>query len=338
MSGANKIIPKDQVLFHEGDMSDGMYIVRRGELLVYLEKGGNEVRLATLGAGAMLGEMALFDNKPRSASARALTEAEITRISKEDFASLMKQIPKWFVSLMATLSTRLRETNERLQLVEAKQGGGGPAPAAASAAAAAAPGTRPLENVRKILGVLSLVWHKEGIKDGKNWQVARNKSEEEIAHIMAIEKNQVHRVIETMIKGRLLTIAKDSYNAELLSMSNRGVLEKFTEFLTEFLQSDAKGFPVCGLDLLNSMKTLVDKSAYETVLAPFSDVCKIGENLSMDTAQWKGCLPLFAKNKSGITLAKASDGGVALKVQKVDFARLLSNYAVLAEISSSITN
>ena len=335
MSGANKIITKDQVLFHEGDKSDGMYIIRRGELVVYLEKGGSEVRLATLGPGAMLGEMALFDNKPRSASARAVSEAEITQISNDDFAKLMKQIPKWFVGLMTTLSTRLRETNERLQNVESKHGG---APGAPASGPQASPGGHPLETIAKIIGILSLVWHKEGIKDGKNWQVARTKSEDEIAHIMAIDKKMVQKTIGTLIKGRLLTIQKDSYNNELLTMSNRGVLEKFSEFLAEFLQtfSDPKGFPAYGVDFLTAMKVLVDKSAYETVLVPFNDVCKAGEKLSLDTTQWKGCLAVFSKAKSGITVAKASDGGIAVKVQKVDFARIVNNYTVLAEISSTL--
>jgi hypothetical protein len=240
----------------------------------------------------------------------------------------MKQIPKWFVGLMTTLSTRLRETNERLQAVEAKQSTG---------VVGASSGTsRPLENIAKILGVLSLVWHKDGIKEGKNWQVARNKSEDEISNIIGIKKEIVHRTTEALIKGHLLTIQKDTYNNDLLTMANRGVLEKFSEFIAEFMQSnpDAKGFPQSGINFLTAMKAFVDKSAYETVMSSYADICKMGERLSMETTEWKSCLAIFSKSKSGITMAKASDGGVALKVQKVEFGRIMSHYAVLAEIST----
>ena len=74
--------------------------------------------LQNLTSGAMIGEMALFDNKPRSASAAAITDVEFTHISKADFNRIMKQIPKWFVNLMSTLSSRLRVTNDRLNEAE----------------------------------------------------------------------------------------------------------------------------------------------------------------------------------------------------------------------------
>ena len=76
MAGKNKILKKGQVLFKEGAESDGMYVIRKGQILIYLEKGEVEVKLATITAGAMLGEMALFDKKPRSASAKAIEECE----------------------------------------------------------------------------------------------------------------------------------------------------------------------------------------------------------------------------------------------------------------------
>ena len=97
-----------------------MYLVRKGELRVYLEQNGKEVTLVTIGDGGMIGEMALFDQQPRSASVKATKDTEVaTLISLIDFEKLMKQIPKWFVGLMIALSGRLRQTNERLQKLEA---------------------------------------------------------------------------------------------------------------------------------------------------------------------------------------------------------------------------
>ncbi len=127
----------------------------------------------------------------------------------------MKQIPKWFVGLMTTLSSRLRETNERLQSVEQKS--------------SVKSGTTC--KLDKTLHLLQLLWHKDGVKDGKNWQLSRKQAEQNVATILEIPAENVHKVVDTLVKGSLLTLQKDSYNAELLNMANRALLEKFIEFL-----------------------------------------------------------------------------------------------------------
>ena len=128
MAGTNKSLKAGAVVFKAGDSADGMYLVRKGELVVYFEQGGKEVILARIPEGGMVGEMALFDRMPRSASVKASMDAEITHISLDDFGKLMRQIPKWFVGLMSALSGRLRVTNDRLKVIEAA-GGTVPPPA-----------------------------------------------------------------------------------------------------------------------------------------------------------------------------------------------------------------
>ena len=115
MPGKNFAIQKGQVLFKEGDKSDGMFLLRAGELSVFLEKDGEEIELAKIAPGGMIGEMALFDSQPRSASVKASQRSDVTHITQSDFNKLMKQIPKWFTALMGTLSNRLRTTNHRVQ-------------------------------------------------------------------------------------------------------------------------------------------------------------------------------------------------------------------------------
>jgi CRP-like cAMP-binding protein len=320
LAGANKIIKKDQILFSAGDASDGMYIIRKGELLVYLEKGGAEVKLATLATGAMLGEMALFDKKPRSASARALTDTEITQISNEDFEKLMKQIPKWFVSLMSTLSSRLRDTNERLQTVESKNSGKAP----------------PLSNLIKALHLLELTWHKDGVKDGKNWQLNRKQAQQNVAAVLEMPVENVHKIVDALVKGNLLSLQKDSYNAELLNMANRALLEKFLEFLEEYRANnpESKGPPKGCISLLTTLKGLVDASAYETLTLSFEEVCATGSKNGMQTENWKDSLSIFAKNKKGIVMTKVSSG-VGFKITKAEYARCQSHYILLDALNSA---
>ncbi|MFN9067517.1 MAG: cyclic nucleotide-binding domain-containing protein, partial [Bdellovibrionales bacterium] len=72
-----KKISRDSYLFREGDAPDAMYILKTGELAITKTKGTSEIILATLSPGGMVGEMAIFDMKPRSANVKALKDSEV---------------------------------------------------------------------------------------------------------------------------------------------------------------------------------------------------------------------------------------------------------------------
>lgn len=72
------------VLFHEGDAGEEAYLILDGAVEVFLESDGEEVVLATLKRGDIIGEMALIDNQPRMASARAVGDAQLTVITRDD--------------------------------------------------------------------------------------------------------------------------------------------------------------------------------------------------------------------------------------------------------------
>ena len=85
MAGTVRILKDGEILFRSGEKADSMYIVRKGALKVYFLKGNEEVQLALLSDGAIVGEMAFFDQKPRSAHVKALAQSEVTEISRSDF-------------------------------------------------------------------------------------------------------------------------------------------------------------------------------------------------------------------------------------------------------------
>ncbi|MBB4266329.1 cyclic nucleotide-binding domain-containing protein [Roseospira visakhapatnamensis] len=74
-----------EVLFREGDTGDRAYVVRHGRLEVSRRFGSAEVVIAVDGPGTIVGEMALIDDSPRSATVRALETTEVTVIPKEAF-------------------------------------------------------------------------------------------------------------------------------------------------------------------------------------------------------------------------------------------------------------
>ena len=320
MAGSNLMLKEGTVLFREGEPSDGMYVVRQGEVLIYLEKGETEVKLAKVASGAMIGEMSLFDKKPRSASAKVTKNSEVTKISNDDFKKIMKQIPKWFVALMASLSSRLRETNERLQKIETKSSGH----------------KKPLEDVIKIIGVLSLLWHKDGSKETKSWLLEREPSEAQIMKILDLDHGVVKGVIDALVKARLIGSKPNSYKKEVLHVPNKGILEKFMNFCADFVKNvpGQKSLSPSANEFLTVLKDVAMESAYESVTISLEDACTEGERRSINTTNWKNDLASMKNLGDCCRLVKVS-GGVGFKIAKKDFPKLVDQYQALLVLEQS---
>jgi CRP/FNR family transcriptional regulator len=102
-------------VFHEGDQSDACYLVRTGDLRVTREHpDGRAIALATLGPGDIFGELAMLDGEARSASVETLSDAELLALPAADVRRLLADHPGISVKLIAALTRRLRETNERV--------------------------------------------------------------------------------------------------------------------------------------------------------------------------------------------------------------------------------
>lgn len=99
----------------EGEQGDEFYVVLAGEVAV--SKGSQQ--LVSLKAGAHLGEMALIDNAPRSATVTCKTDTNLLGMRRDEFFGLIRSEPviatKLLWSFVQALSGRLRETNEALQ-------------------------------------------------------------------------------------------------------------------------------------------------------------------------------------------------------------------------------
>jgi CRP-like cAMP-binding protein len=102
----------DETLFTAGDAGDGCYRINEGLLKVTMvSRAGGERILAFLGPGAMVGELAIIDGFPRSASVVAVRDAQLSFLSRAAFDEFAKAHPEVYKSLVALLAARLRETD-----------------------------------------------------------------------------------------------------------------------------------------------------------------------------------------------------------------------------------
>jgi CRP-like cAMP-binding protein len=102
-----------EFLFRKNDAAQHMFVVRSGELQV----GDGNVIYETVTAGGIVGEMALVDGAPRSASVKALTSTEVVPIDEKRFLFMVQQTPFFAVRLMRVITQRLRVMNDRVTQV-----------------------------------------------------------------------------------------------------------------------------------------------------------------------------------------------------------------------------
>ena len=99
-----------------GEPGKEFFIIEQGKVAIsVLDENGREVRLALLGPGHFFGEISLLDGGPRTATARAETDATLLELGREDFLKFIGGHPAVAIHMMTILGQRQRETNEKLR-------------------------------------------------------------------------------------------------------------------------------------------------------------------------------------------------------------------------------
>lgn len=96
-----------EAVFHQGELGDRLYIILRGEAEVVREEGGGEHVLARLGAGEYFGEMALLNQKERTATVRCVTPVDVLSLRKGDFSALVANLPDLRASFEGVMARRI---------------------------------------------------------------------------------------------------------------------------------------------------------------------------------------------------------------------------------------
>ncbi len=104
-----------QVLVKQGDQGDAAYIILEGEAeVVLVQPDGSEVVVATLTRHAVLGEIAILCDVPRTATVRAKEKTEALKITKDLFFRLVQDFPQIGLEVMRILAARLEKTTQDL--------------------------------------------------------------------------------------------------------------------------------------------------------------------------------------------------------------------------------
>jgi CRP/FNR family transcriptional regulator, cyclic AMP receptor protein len=109
-----------QAFFQQGDPGDAAYIVMDGSADVLIQTPKGPVKVANLGRNAIVGEIAILCDVPRTATVVAQQQTVTLKINKETFFRLVAEFPQMAVEIMRELARRLEKTNEQLRDTIAK--------------------------------------------------------------------------------------------------------------------------------------------------------------------------------------------------------------------------
>ncbi len=107
-------------LFHQGDFGDAAYIVLAGKADILVDTLEGRVKVATLGKGDIIGEIAILCDVPRTATVVAHGDLETLRVAKDGFFHLVTQFPQAGIEVMCALASKLHHTTQALTAARAR--------------------------------------------------------------------------------------------------------------------------------------------------------------------------------------------------------------------------
>jgi CRP/FNR family cyclic AMP-dependent transcriptional regulator len=178
-----------ELVFSEGDPAEACYWVERGLVKVSVASPHGEERvIALLGPGSLLGELALIDGEPRSATVAAIQHTALRRVLRNEFDKLVSANPKTALELAMLLATRLRKTDEALAAATFLSGKG--------------------RLARALLELASFT----GEKNGAQGIVIRHKlTQSDLAAMTGLARENISRIISEWKRSKIVSRSSSYY-------------------------------------------------------------------------------------------------------------------------------
>ena len=112
-----------QVMVQQGDIGDAAYIIIDGDADVLVDTPDGQIKVATVGRNAIIGEIAILCDVPRTATVQAKSQLVTLRITKDLFFRLVNEFPQMAIEIMRELARRLERTTAQLQAAMSKGSG-----------------------------------------------------------------------------------------------------------------------------------------------------------------------------------------------------------------------
>lgn len=110
-----RTLKKGSVLFVQGEPSTYLYIVKTGTIKIFKEEGNRLFPISSIGPKQFIGEISIFTDENRTASAVVSEDAQVYLLKKSDIKKIVRSCPEWLSEIMETLCDRLKHATDILR-------------------------------------------------------------------------------------------------------------------------------------------------------------------------------------------------------------------------------
>lgn len=221
MAGGVRKLKKGEILFREGDAADAMYVIKAGRIGITKAKGSAEILLAELIAGEMLGEMGFFDQKPRSAGAKALLDSEVIALPFKALHAQFKTFPEWLKAMVKTINSNLRNANQRIKNLETVQETDGE--------------MFPPHLITRLCGIISLVGYKCGEKTPEGLVIPSGTLRTYTIQIFQQPTNRMQKMMQVLSGLGIMKVEDLGEGRQKITLLQHDLLSAFVDWYNEYL-------------------------------------------------------------------------------------------------------
>ncbi len=234
-----KSFHRGNLMFIEGETSTEMYIIKNGKIRILKQEGESTVELAVLGPGSVLGELALLDHQPRTATAQVVDDVSAAVVDETLFTHTLATIPGWLKDIIMEVVKRLRVTMKKTSddVVQ--------------------------KSIAGVIRVLTLQNSNEGFDKEGFRCVNLNQAKALISSVIGLGSLEAENVFLHLILKDMILIRKNELGQEYIILKNPDVLALYMNFLRTKQRGGAmvgEEFTEKAIDLLNVIIPTAEKN------------------------------------------------------------------------------
>jgi CRP-like cAMP-binding protein len=238
-----KTYKPQEVVFEEGSTGRELFIVQEGRVGVYKKTPDGEVELAYIEKGAVIGEMSLLDNMPRSATVKAIGVTKLMVVNELTFHNALTTVPVWLASIIKIVVSRLRDANKRVDQAVLR------------------------DKDRGLVSLLQLLLPSNKHEFSSSIALDYDLVLTEAYYVCRLKKKEIAKVFSGLEQRKIVSIQEDVNHKKHICITDLEVLGLFEEHLN--LKSQKKSFkeaniPEEAVALLSNIVYVAQKSGIET--------------------------------------------------------------------------
>lgn len=197
-----KNFAKNEVIFHEGDPGDEMFIIQEGKVKISKKIGDVHKTLAILDKGEFFGEMAILNNKPRSATAEVIEESVLLVIDRKTFETMIRNNVEIATRMIKKLASRLQEADNQIEVLLIH------------------------DEFQRVVYYIKKLIQEVGIETRDWLRIEYDYSPIEFAGLVGLPVVSVNRIMEKLVKGRIITFKENK-----IIITNKKRFQELWKFL-----------------------------------------------------------------------------------------------------------